>query len=153
MSNISVSNPNHFVKISQRPIDIQRAFDFTASPSHGGNASFLGTIRQHNLGKKVVGVSYDVLAPLAEKIIAQLCCQAEAQWGDALKFYIEHYQGRLAVGEVSVIIAVSSPHRDEAFKACRYLIDEIKLQAPIWKQEHYIDGNSEWVKGHALCQK
>ncbi len=60
-------------------------------------------------------------------------------------------EGKLEIGGISVIIAVGSPHRDESFQACRYLIEQLKIRAPIWKQEHYVDGVSEWVKGHTLC--
>ena len=66
--------------------------------------------------------------------------------------FVEHAARYLLVGELSIIIAVSTPHRDEAFLMCRYIIEQIKHRSPIWKQEHYIDGMSQWVQGHSLCQ-
>jgi molybdopterin synthase catalytic subunit len=141
----------HQTKIATTPLSLQAAFEFIASPDHGGSTYFVGSIRQNNLGKKVLGVSYDVFEPLAENIFARLCQQAEEKWGP-LKIYITHFKGRLNVGELAVIVAVSSPHRDEAFQACRFLIEAIKHECPIWKQEHYEGGSSDWVKGHAVCQ-
>ncbi len=70
-------------------------------------------------------------------------------WPDT-RYAILHYKGQLPVGGVSVVIAVSSPHRAESFEACRYVIEEIKMRAPIWKREHYIDGKSEWLPGYSL---
>jgi molybdopterin synthase catalytic subunit len=138
------------VAITSTPIVIQEAFDFVLDPKHGAIATFIGSIRNHNQGKEVIAVTYDIFEPLAKKILFNLCQQASQQWRD-LKIFLTHFKGRLAVGETSVIIAVSSPHRDEAFKACRYIIEELKQHAPIWKQEHYLQGDSEWMKGHALC--
>lgn len=66
------------------------------------------------------------------------------------RYYVAHYKGELPVGGISVIIAVSAPHRAETFEACRYVIEELKLRAPVWKQEHYTDGKSDWLPGHSL---
>lgn len=141
----------HHVEISTQPLDVSAALNFVAEPTFGACASFIGTIRNFNQGKPVTGISYDVHVTLAEKVITQLCEEAQQRWGPELKIYLTHYKGRLNVGAASVVIAVGSPHRDAAFKACRYLIEEIKHRCPIWKQEHYQDGDSEWVQGHALC--
>ena len=129
------------------------AFEFFADVTHGGSAFFQGTVRNFNLGRSVIGISYDVLEPLAIKSFNELSLQAMLNWKEQLKIYIAHAKGRLHVGAISVLIAVSSPHRDEAFKACRFLIEGIKHNSPIWKQEHYADGDSEWVQGHALCAR
>lgn len=140
-----------YTGISEAPLSIQKAADFVDAAENGALNMFVGKVRNHNLGKAVNAVSYDVFAPLACAVFAELCAEARAQFGDRLKLYIEHYKGKLDIGGISVIIAVGSPHRDESFKACRYLIEQLKIRAPIWKQEHYVDGDSEWVKGHALC--
>ena len=108
-------------------------------------------LSNHNLGKRVKGVSYDVFEELTIKTFCDLADEARTKWGSELNIFIEHYKGRLGIGGISIMIAVSSPHRDESFKACRFIIEEIKHRAPIWKQEHYIDGDSDWVQGHALC--
>ena len=118
---------------------------------NGALNMFVGKVRNHNMGKAVNAVSYDVFAPLVCNVFQELCAEAKAQFGERLRLYVEHYKGKLEIGGISVIIAVGSPHRDESFKACRYLIEQLKIRAPVWKQEHYVDGDSEWVKGHALC--
>ena len=140
-----------FVSIETSALDPKTAMDFIADPGHGAMDIFVGMVRDHNLGKKVRGVSYDVFEPLALQILRDLCQLAQNRFGSELNIYLAHFKGRLDISGISVIIAVSSPHRDESFQACRYLIEELKQQAPIWKQEHYVDGDSEWVKGHALC--
>ena len=138
--------------ISTEHLSLHNAFEFIRCDAHGAESSFIGRVRNLNLGKEVTGVSYDVFTPFAIKTFQKICDQVHKNWGEELKIFIEHFHGRLNIGGISIIIAVSSPHRDESFQACRYIIESIKKQASIWKQEHYIDGNSEWVQGHALCQ-
>lgn len=140
------------VEILETPLDLGAAQTFVADPAHGAVNSFVGMVRETNLGKKVVGVSYDVFEPLAEKVLQQLCEQVCRSYEGKINISMMHFKGRLSVGGLSVIIAVSTPHRAESFEACRTLIEELKHRAPIWKQEHYTDGDSEWVQGHALCQ-
>lgn len=140
-----------FFKITSHTIEPKAAITFVAGPTQGAADFFIGTVRDLNLGRAVTGVSYDVFEELGLNVFKALAIEARQRWGEALHIYIEHYKGRLDVGGISILISVSSPHRDESFKACRYLLEEIKHRAPIWKQEHYIDGNSEWVQGHALC--
>lgn len=137
--------------IATQPIQPQAALQFVADPAHGAADLFLGSVRNHNLGKVVHGVSYDVFDELALQVFTEIANEARQSWGDKLNIYIEHYKGRLDIQGISVLIAVSSPHRDESFKACRFVIEAIKHRAPVWKQEHYADGDSEWVQGHALC--
>lgn len=137
--------------VTEEPIDLQAALQFVSGATQGAVVTFVGAVRDHNLGKDVVAVSYDVFDTLTETIFQELCNEACKKWGDALTLYIAHFHGRLEVGGVSVVIAASSPHRAEAFDACRYIIEALKHRAPIWKKEHYADGDSEWVKGHALC--
>lgn len=145
-----MSGKDHFA-IATQPIQVQTAVDFVADDAHGAADLFIGTVRNVNLGKAVKGVSYDVFDELTLNVFRDLANESRQRWGDKLNIYIEHYKGRLDILGVSILIAVSSPHRDESFKACRFIIEEIKHRAPIWKQEHYIDGDSEWVQGHALC--
>lgn len=138
-------------EISEQALNIASAFQFVADETHGGTAFFQGTVRNFNFGRQVIGISYDVFEPLALKSFNDLSLQVMRDVEENLKIYIVHAKGRLNVGDISILIAVSSTHRDEAFKACRFLIEGIKHNSPIWKQEHYVDGDSEWVKGHALC--
>lgn len=145
-----MSGKDHFA-VATQPIQVQSAVDFVADDAHGAADLFIGTVRNVNLGKAVKGVSYDVFDELTINVFRDLANESRQRWGDKLNIYIEHYKGRLDILGVSILIAVSSPHRDESFKACRFIIEEIKHRAPIWKQEHYIDGDSDWVQGHALC--
>lgn len=142
---------NVYVGISESPLSMDKASAFVDAAENGALNMFVGRVRNHNLGKAVNAVSYDVFAPLACNVFEEICHEAKKQFGDSLRLYMEHFTGRLGIGGISVIIAAGSPHRDESFKACRYMIEQLKIRAPIWKQEHYVDGDSEWVKGHALC--
>lgn len=138
------------IGVSEQSLDIKMAEDFIRDPAHGAETSFVGVVRDLNMGRKVDGVSYDCFTPLTETIFTALAEEVSERWG-AMKVYCWHFKGRLDVGGVSIVIAVSTPHRDEAFQACRYLIEEIKHRAPIWKKEHYQDGDSEWTEGCELC--
>lgn len=140
------------VAVSDKTLDIGAAHDFVADPAHGAVNCFIGAVRDKNMGRNVVGVSYDVFEPLAQNVLQGLCERVRDEYGGKINIHVSHFKGRLDIGGVSVIIAVSTPHRDESFSACRMLIEELKRSAPIWKQEHYTDGDSEWVQGHALCQ-
>ena len=107
---------------------------------------FLGTVRDHSQGKVgVTHLEYEAYTEQVEGKIAEIVVEAGARW--ALKaVVVEHRTGTIDVGESSVGVAVSSAHRDEAFRAARYLIDELKQRAPIWKKEHW-PGGAEWVEG------
>lgn len=137
--------------VEEKLLDPRTALAFVTENPNGAETLFIGTVRNHNLGKKVLGVSYDVFEPLAKQTFKDICAEAQEKWGKELDLYIAHAKGRLDIGGVSIVIAVGSPHRDEAFKACRYIIEEIKHRSPIWKLEHYVDGDSEWTLGCELC--
>ena len=141
----------NYLAVSTSLISTEEAIQFVGDVAHGAADMFVGTVRNHNLGKQVKGVSYDVFDELTLKTFRDLASEARQKWGEMLNIYIEHFKGRLDIGGISILIAVSSPHRDESFKACRFIIEEIKHRSPIWKQEHYLDGDSDWVQGHALC--
>ncbi|HET8900142.1 MAG TPA: molybdenum cofactor biosynthesis protein MoaE [Rhodanobacteraceae bacterium] len=136
---------------SEAAIDPALALTFVSDPAFGGLCLFVGKVRESNLGKPVLGISYDVFAPLALNGFGQLVQQASAEFGPRIRVYLAHAHGRLAVGDVAVVVAVGTPHRDAAFKACRQIIEAVKHQSPIWKQEHYLDGDSEWSEGCSLC--
>lgn len=140
------------VSVSEAPLSVEDALRFVQSDHHGAMAIFVGTVRDSNVGRTVTHIAYDVFVPLAESTFKTIGQLAQARYTSTLKVYISHFKGSLSVGGMSVIIAVSSKHREESFAACRFIIEEIKKRAPIWKQEHYTDGVSEWVQGHALCQ-
>lgn len=146
-------NQKIFANISEELLSAQKALDFVNAKENGAADIFVGRVRNHNLGKEVEAVTYDAFVPLACNVMKKLCEEAINKFGNQLICYIEHYKGKLTLGGISVIIAVGSPHRDESFKACRYLIEELKVRVPIWKQEHYLDGNANWIKGHSLLKE
>lgn len=139
-------------KILNERIDPNRVFEFASDFGHGAQNFFFGSVRSQNLGREVVAVGYDAAPPLAEKVLNEIATEALSRWGHKLRVCVLHRVGKLSVGEISVAIGVSSPHRDESYLVSRYIIEEIKKRAPIWKKEFYSDGESEWLKGHALCQ-
>lgn len=144
----------HFVHVADRAqevIDVAAALDFVSDPSFGGLTVFVGRIRDLNHGRKVTGISYDMYRPLALARFAEIAAQATRDVGPALKLYIAHAVGRLEVGDVAVVVAAGTPHRDEAFRACRAAIEGVKHATPIWKQEHFEDGDSVWSEGCSLC--
>jgi molybdopterin synthase catalytic subunit len=140
------------VKVSQAPISVDGCLAGSPDASQGAEVIFSGVVRANNLGKQVTGVSYDAFEPLAEKVLREIGEEAAKRWGPDVSVLIQHRTGRLKVGEASVLIVTRSPHRAEAYEASRYIIDELKTRVPIWKQEHYQEGNSQWLRGHALCQ-
>jgi molybdopterin synthase catalytic subunit len=144
----------HFVHVADRAnevIDPMAALDFVSDPGFGGITMFVGRIRDLNHGRRVTGISYDMYRPLALARFAEIAAQATRGVGPALKLYIAHAVGRLHVGDVAVVVAAGTPHRDEAFRACRAAIEAVKHTTPIWKQEHFEDGDSAWSEGCSLC--
>ena len=139
------------VAVVEEPISLDQMSAMIAHPAHGAQVFFHGVVRDFNEGKPVVAVSYDAFNPLVECTFADICGEAQEKWGRSLRIALFHRVGRLVVGEISVAIAVAAPHRKEAYQASRYIIEQVKVRAPIWKKEHYVDGDSEWLKGHELC--
>jgi molybdopterin synthase catalytic subunit len=139
------------VDIASGRLDAAAALDFVTDPAFGGYTMFVGKVRALNHGRDVVGVSYDMFDALALAVFGQAVDEAIALAGPRLKAHVSHAKGRLAVGDVAVVVAVGTPHRDEAFRACRAIIEAVKHRAPIWKREHYADGDSAWSEGCSLC--
>ncbi len=110
----------------------------------GAICVFEGRVRNHNEGKAVEKLSYEAYAELCVSEAARILAETRDNF-DILHLAVSHRVGDLAINDVAVCVAVSSVHRDEAFKACRYLIDEIKARLPIWKRETYADGSVVWV--------
>lgn len=130
------------------PLDAAALTSFAGAPGHGAVAVFIGVVRDLHEGRSVEAVSYDAFEPLAAKTLAAIAREAAERFGAVVA--AEHRLGRLLVGEASVAIAAGSPHRAEAFDACRWVIEEIKRRLPVWKQEHYADGGSSWLEGCSL---
>lgn len=139
------------IEFCDTAIDTASYLERMANDEHGALDIFIGKVRRENQNRQVIGIEYEIFAPLAKKTLEELCNKARNEIDDKLDLCIIHRSGYLEVGETSVLIIASSKHRNEAFTACRFMIEEIKHQVPIWKQEHYTDGMSDWVKGHALC--
>ena len=131
-------------RLSADAIDERALRRELADPRCGGYACFEGWVRNHNAGQQVTRLEYEAFVPLAlsegERIIAEAC----SRFGVARALCV-HRTGVLELGDIAVWVGVAAPHRDEAFRACRYLIDEIKHRLPIWKKEHYASGDSGWV--------
>jgi len=110
----------------------------------GGYAAFEGWVRDHNEGQRVTRLEYEAFAPLAVREGERIVAEARERFG-VRGALCAHRVGSLRLGEIAVWVGVSAPHRDEAFRACRFIIDEVKHRVPIWKKEHYENGNSGWV--------
>ena len=125
------------------PIDVAALVN-QARPSDGGVCVFLGVVRNENAGQPTISIQYEAYGPMAEAEMARIARQIEEEWPDT-RLILQHRAGRLEVGEVSVAVVATAPHRREAFEACRAAIDRIKTSVPIWKKEFHPDGSSEWV--------
>ena len=130
--------------LSATPIDLAILIARIESPAHGGVASFLGQVRDHHEGRTVRGLEYSAYGPMAEEECARIVAEAERRW--PVRVALEHRVGALAIGDIAVAVAAGGAHRDEAFAACRFVIEEVKRRVPIWKKEFYQDGAVEWVE-------
>lgn len=126
------------------PIDSSALRTALEDPACGAHACFEGWVRDHNEGRRVVRLEYEAFEPLAIKEGERIVAEAIARFG-VERAVCEHRLGGLAIGETAVWVGVSARHRHEAFQACRYIIDEVKHRVPIWKKEHYENGDSGWV--------
>jgi molybdopterin synthase catalytic subunit len=115
------------------------------SGSDGAVAAFLGVVRNHNAGRSVRYLEYEAYEPLARKSFDRIAAEVQARW-PGVRLALHHRIGRLEVGEASVAIAAASPHRADAFAACRYTIERVKQIAPIWKRE-FFEGGDVWIEG------
>ena len=133
--------------VTYDPIDPAEVLQRVGTAADGAAALFVGMVRNSNDGRPVGGMEYEGYLDMARDQLAAIAAEAGRQAGSD-RVAVVHRLGELAIGEVSVAIAVSSPHRAEAFRAARYVIEEIKKRLPIWKRERYLDGEEEWLEGH-----
>ena len=131
------------IKITEKPIDVQRVIDTATSLGAGAVNVFVGTVRNTAHGKNVLWLEYEAYEAMAVSEIKKIIEQAAQRWG-LLGWAVSHRVGTLKPGEVSVAIAVSTPHRKDSFEACQFIIDNLKEKAPIWKKEVFEDGE-EWI--------
>jgi molybdopterin synthase catalytic subunit len=137
--------------ITSEPIDFCRILEDIMDRSSGGTALFLGTVRDHNESKSVLMMYYEIYKEMAEKNLAKIEYEVRTTW-KINKFVAIHRTGELRVGDVSVAVAASAEHRNQAFEACRYGVDQIKTKVPIWKKEIY-NNAARWVDGNLLNKK
>jgi molybdopterin synthase catalytic subunit len=142
-SGTSILEP--IIQITREPLDRNALIASVTDPGTGGIVVFEGVVRDNARGKQVRYLEYDVYPEMAVQQIREILAEAEKRW-NVDRVAVAHRLGRLEIGEASVIIVVATPHRAEAFEACRYIIDTLKTTVPIWKKEVAMNGE-EWVEG------
>jgi molybdopterin synthase catalytic subunit len=130
--------------LSSEPVVRANLLDSLSNDKAGALATFEGWVRKHNDGRKVVLLEYEAFEPLARKEALRILEEAKQRF-DIIEARCVHRVGALKVGEMAVWIGVIAEHRQAAFDACQYIINQVKVRLPIWKKEHYTDGSSEWV--------
>jgi molybdopterin synthase catalytic subunit len=132
--------------ITLERIDPSVVLGLVGAADDGAIVLFLGVVRDHNEGRAVSGMRYDAYGAMAEKVLHDIATDAAERLGTD-RLAAVHRIGELGIGDISVAVAASSPHRAESFDAARYVIEEIKKKLPVWKKEHYVDGDAQWVDG------
>jgi len=132
------------IQLAETPIDVTAVVDSVRSPASGAVVLFLGTVRERSNGRETSSLEYECYPEMAEKKLTELEAEARRRW-PLTECTVVHRLGHLAVGEISIGVAVSAAHRHPAFEAGQWLIDRIKEVVPIWKKENYADGTSDWV--------
>ena len=139
------------VNLSKKKIKSEDAEKFIASSKYGASIVFYGTVRKNNENKKVTGITYDSHNSMVINSFKEIYDEIDQKLNIKQKsVFIEHVKGYVALGEISIIIAVGCPHRAEAYIVSRYIIEEIKKRSPIWKKEHYENEESEWLEGNPI---
>ena len=133
--------------ITRDPIDSAALLGSVPGASDGAVLLFLGVVRDHNQGRAVEALEYQAYEPMAAAELERIVAEARERW-DVGGISAVHRVGALDIGEASVAIAVASPHREEAYAASRFVIEELKRRLPVWKREGYVDGDRAWVPGH-----
>jgi molybdopterin synthase catalytic subunit len=140
------------IRVQEQPLDLAELLRAVEHPSAGAIVTFAGVVRDHHDGKRVTGIAYEAYGQMAEAKMRQIADDVRQRW-PGCRIAMTHRTGRLEIGEASVLIAVSSPHRAEAFDACEYAIDTLKQVVPIWKKEAY-EGGELWLEyEHRLAQQ
>lgn len=134
--------------LNRESLDLARLVASVSGPDRGGVASFLGVVRDHHGGRTVEELEYSAYEPMADAECARIVRDAELRW--PVRVALEHRLGRLAVGDAAVVVVAAAAHRESAFEACRWVIEEVKRCVPIWKRERYADGSIAWVDPTAV---
>ncbi len=144
-SSTAAAGAEWLCRITNEPIETQELVDAVQTPADGAVCVFYGVVREDSRNKKVRYLEYDAYPEMAEKKMREILDEVRQKWPEQ-RAAIVHRIGTLGIGEASVVIAVGSPHRGESFEACRYVIDRVKQEVPIWKKEVFTDGEA-WVEG------
>ncbi len=136
--------------LTERTIELAELLAAVQSPERGGIAVFLGLVRNHHAGRAVIRLDYSAYGPMAEAECGRIVAEAASRWDAAVA--LEHRIGSLEIGDAAVAIVAASAHRESAFAACRFVIDEVKRRVPVWKREYYADGSVVWVDPTAKLQ-
>ena len=137
-------------RITPEPLDALELMQAVGNDAAGAVSLFAGVVRNENLGRRVEFLEYDAYRPMAERKMREIADEVRARW-PVTGIAMAHRTGRLRIGEASVIIAVSSPHRADAIKACHYAIDRLKAVVPVWKKEVF-EGGEEWLEGTPVAE-
>ncbi len=130
-------------RVVEAPLDAEHLEAVVTGPGHGAVAMFHGLVRDSHEGHRVVSLEYTAYLSMAEAALEDIIHEAQERW--PVRVEVRHRVGHLAVGDTSVIVVGAGAHREEAFMACRHVIDEVKARVPIWKRERYADGREAWV--------
>jgi molybdopterin synthase catalytic subunit len=145
---VSGGAPEGLFEVTAEPLDPQRLADHVLRDESGAVALFLGVVRDNSMGRRVLYLEYDAYPEMATRVMRQIAEEAMARW-PLTGIAMQHRTGRLEIGEASLVIAVSSPHRKEAFEACHHLVDRFKEVVPVWKKEVW-EGGEVWIEGEPV---
>lgn len=135
------------IDLTDQPIDVTATLDTVQADGAGAVNTFIGTVRNQSTGRRVVRLEYEAYDSMALHQLRKVAEQAAEKWPMLQKVTVVHRKGTLYIGDVAVVVAVSTPHRAESFAACQYIIDTLKQVVTIWKKEFYEDGDV-WVAAH-----
>ncbi len=138
-----IRTERYWVEITEQPLTIDALYRFALSPSCGAVNIFVGTVRNHFQGRAVTALEYHGYPEMAEQVLEEIVQKAFRQW-EVERIAVHHRLGLLQLTEASVVIVVASPHRAAAYAASRFIIEEIKKDLPVWKKEHFADGELQW---------
>ena len=141
----STINPQDNFAVTFAPLSLDEAYKLAEADANGAIVVMSGTVRDRTEGQLVLSLEYQAYRQMAIAVFQSIAEQIRSSWQDVNRIVIHHRVGHLKIGEISVLVAVGCPHRREAFEACRFGIDTLKHNAPIWKKEHFASGSSNWV--------
>jgi molybdopterin synthase catalytic subunit len=137
-------------RVQTEPLDPDEVFAAIRRDEAGAVVLFHGVARNDSEGRKVIALEYDAHAPLAEKKLRDVRDEVRRRWPEITSIAMLHRIGRLAIGETSLLVGISSPHRQQAFEASQYAVDRVKQIVPVWKKEIWEDGSGQWVPGYPI---